>query len=222
VDRFRVGSRIPIDAADELAAEIEQAFPDLVVSRDDQALVATGHLPLLEGGVVFDRYLVEISILLNHAGVLPVLREVGGRIPREVDRHIENDGNACLFVPDEFWYRHPQGMEIVEFIKGPITAFLVGQSLVECGRPWPNGTRPHFGEGIVEFYSSILGTKDESKIRAFLDMLRAKKIKQPWLCPCGSGRRVGNCHLPVMTRLQERIPRARFKRSLDILERSST
>lgn len=190
-------------------------FPDLqMVERDDQ-LVLTGVYPLIDNGRVVDRY--HIEVLVPAGGPrdgIPVVKETAERIPWTPERHMNGDGSACLFVPEDFWYEHPQGMDLLSFLKGPVLAFFVSQSLIERGEPWPYGARPHGNEGIVDFYAAFLGTSDPARIKACLKMIIDKKLKGHRHCPCGSGRPLRDCHVSVLQRLRSRIPRDVAKASL--------
>ena len=122
--------------------EVEKLFPELRFIKRDQDILVTGYYPLFEDGRVYDRYAVEIKLPKELPGGLPVVREVGGRIPRDPDRHINiEDGVACIVLPDAFWNDNPDGISLLDFLNGPLRSFFASQSLVELGvpDPWPSG-----------------------------------------------------------------------------------
>lgn len=195
---------------------LEQEFPDLQLAERGEQIVLTGEYLITEKGRVLDRY--QIEVLVPRAGPrsdIPEVREIGGRIPWRADHHVFKGGRACLFVPDEFWYHHPNGMDLVEFLKGPVLGFFVGQSLIERGQPWPYGERSHGGKGVDEFYRTVVGTDRPACIKAYLEMLTVKKVRHGWKCPCGSNRKIGECHLRLVRDLRERIPRRVAQSSLN-------
>ncbi len=65
----------------------------------------------------------------------------------------------------------------------------------------------HGTEGIVEFYETILGTSEDKTILAYLGILKRDVIKGHWPCPCGSKRRLRNCHGELINELRTRIPK---------------
>jgi hypothetical protein len=206
----------------ELKELINWEFPELHFIERGDLLVLAGNFVIEEGGHILDRFKVEIFIPPGGPrSAIPVVREVGGRIAWTADRHVYTNGNACLFVPDAFWYEHPRGMDLVAFLRGPVRGYFVGQSLVERGEPWPSGEWPHGPEGIAAFYMSVLGINDHARIRSTLEVIEAKKIRAQHPCPCGSDRAIRHCHLGVFKRLRDRIPRAQIRQSLVIL-RSNT
>jgi hypothetical protein len=186
---------------------IEEEFPYLQFSSRDEWTVLAGTLPVVEGGRVIADYEIEICIPADGPrSAIPVVRETSTRIPREVDRH-NAYGVACLVVTDEFWYRHPTGMDLIEFLRGPVTSFFVSQMYFDLHGHWPYGQRSHYGKGVREFYAEILGTADPEIIGRFLGMIAAPEIRRNWWCPCGSKRRMRDCHHQLIRSLRERIPR---------------
>lgn len=206
------------EAYAEIKERISWEFPELHFIEFGDQLVLVGNFLIEEGGRVLDRFKVEILIPPGGPrSAIPVMREVGGRIPWTADRHVYKDGAACLFAPGAFWYEHPQGMDLVAFLHGPVRGYFVGQSLVERGEPWPSGEWPHGPEGIAAFYASVLGINGHRRIQSALEVIEAKKIRGQYACPCGSGRTIRHCHLGVLKRIRDRIPRAEIRRSLAIL-----
>lgn len=203
-------------AFEALRARVEVEFPYLHFGTDDGRTILTGELPIVTEGRILDRF--EIKVILPPGGPragIPVVREIGGRLPHGPDRHIEQNGDACLFVKDEFWYRNPDGMDLIDFLHGPVYAFFVGQSLVELGHEWPYDERSHGANGIVEFYAEIIDTNDTARIRKFVEAIAAKKMRNHSKCPCGSGRRIRDCHRTLLEKLRDRIPRKSAKDTLE-------
>ncbi len=199
---------------EELRKRLADTFPELHVVERDETIVIKGVYPLIDGGKVVDRYRIEIDLPKAYPKGTPILRETGGRIPRAPARHVDADGSACLFVPDQFCYEHPDGMDLIEFLNGPVLGFLVGQSLVERGQRFPFGERSHGAAGIIEFYREILGTSELRVIVAHVEILAAKKLRGHWTCPCGSGARIRECCHSSLVSMRARIPRSVAKRSL--------
>jgi hypothetical protein len=195
-------------------------YPNLHFHERDGHLILTGTFPIADGDRVLDRYQVEVAIPDSGPSTdTPLVREIGGRIPSDDADHHMTKGTACLFVPEDFWYRHPDGMDLLAFLNGPMRAFFIGQSLVERGEPWPWGTRPHGNEGIGDFYGEFLGTTDLARVKACVKLLVANKLRGHKSCPCGSGRKVRDCHLFTLQQLRTRIPRRMFLESLRRLRR---
>jgi hypothetical protein len=197
--------------------EVEGHYPQLhVVVTGDQVLVR-GTFPVIAEGVARDRYSVEIHLAKDHPRSLPVVREVGGRIPRTPERHINHDGAACVLLPDERWRVWPPGSTLLTFLQGPVHSFFLAQSLVERGDPWPFGQWGHGADGVREYYEALLHTADLQVICHYLQCLAAKEIKGHWDCPCTSGQRLRNCHMKTLIDLRGKIAPADAARSLRYL-----
>jgi hypothetical protein len=188
--------------------EVENTYPDLHFVRRDRSVLLVGQYPLFEGDLVVDRYKIEVELPTESEMGLPVVREVGNRIPRAAERHMDPDGKACIVLPDAFWYDNPVGMSLMDFLSGPVRSYFATQSLIEMGKPdvWGAGEWGHGADGIVEFYESVLGTRDRHVIWEYLKLLKHGVVKGHWSCPCGSGDKLRKCHLELVRDLQARIP----------------
>lgn len=187
-------------------AKVRRAYPNLHSFPDDQRVIIRGGFPVKVGATLLDRFQLAVTVPRGYPQVLPVVRETGGRIPCESDRHIEADGKACLFLEEETETYFPAGSSLLDFLQGPVNAFFVGQLHFEQFGTWPFGQRSHGPAGVVEFYAEKLGTQDRRAIVAAVDYLRYREIKGHWPCPCGSGKRLRDCHMPKILALRRTIP----------------
>jgi hypothetical protein len=197
-------------------------FPELHPYERGEVVVVSGIFPLVNGSKVVDRYRIEIELPKTYPKGIPVLREIGGRIPHDPDRHVGTDGKACPFLPDEYCYNHPEGMDLIEFLKGPVLTFFVCQGLVEMRQRWPpEAERGHGEKGIIAFYGELLGSEDRLVIQRHLEVLSANRLRGHWECPCGSGKRIRQCHWDRFEELRARIPASVARRSLEMISRTA-
>jgi hypothetical protein len=166
---------------------------------------------LANDGVVFDRFSIQITFP-DGAFKLPRIEECGGRIPRHIDRHVFGNGAICTEVPELTLLRGRYSL--VSYLDGPVRNYFLGQILVEQGQKWPFGEWDHGKPGLLQAYGEVLGVTDEEQIRRFLDCLGHKKVKGHWNCPCGTGKRIRDCHVDVIRRLQESVPPAIARQAL--------
>ena len=152
-----------------IRSDLRTRYPDLQLIEKGDAVYLRGSFPIVHDGQTLDRYQIEIGFPSDYPKSLPTVREVGGRIPRVLDRHvIPSNGNACLFVGEDWLLSVGREPTFVEFLEGPVRNFFLGQSLVEAGKPWPFGERSHGKKGVLETYGEWFGTKDEAAIARFL------------------------------------------------------
>lgn len=184
--------------------DIQAAYPDLRVILEEGTVFAKGSFPVTDDGETLDRFLIEIRFPDDYPESTPILREIGGRIPWHEDRHTNRNGDACPIVPEEWLIRLDRD-SILQFLEGPVRNFFIGQLLVEQGKPWPFGERPHGVPGLLQSYGELIGTTDKATVRRYLDYLCKTTVKGHWECPCGSKKHLRNCHQDTLTSLRQKI-----------------
>lgn len=203
---------------ERIKRDVEARYTDLRVIKEGDTVYIRGSFPVVHDGHTLDRYQIEVVFPSDYPRSLPKVRETGGRIPRVIDRHVyPRSGNACLFVEEQWLVNVGGEPSFLELLDGPLRNFLIGQSLVEAGQPWPFGERSHGIEGLLEAYGEWFGTQDEATIVRHLEYLSREIIKGHWECPCGSRKNLRNCHLDEVRGLQTRIPHWLARQALERL-----
>jgi len=200
VNLWRGESNVEIEAA--LAA----TYPTLQLFVENGKRIIRGAFNVEHGGQFLGVFQVEV--LLDETDVLglPIVKEVGGRIPRVPERHINRrDGSACLYLPEDLVMRTKEPFGIVAFLDGPVRSFFVGQLCVESGDPFPFGEWGHGVDGARELLLDLFGFDDLTLCVAFLDLLSRKVIKAHWPCPCGNRRALRDCHYRLVQRVRHRL-----------------
>lgn len=184
---------------------VSPAYPGLrLIVRQDQFKL-TGPFPLLNSGRIVDEYILEIEFSNQFPTTPPVVREVGNRIERIADRHIyPSTGAFCLSVPEEGQKIWKPGGNVLTFLKGPVTNFLIYQSYFEVNKKWPHGQWSHSLEGRLEFYQENLQTKDPKEIMTYLRLLAQPAIQWHARCPCNNGTIIQRCSLHRTRLIQAR------------------
>jgi hypothetical protein len=194
--------------------EIPAKYPDLRVIAEQGAVFVRGNFPVMDGPEVLDRFQIDIRLPADFPVSIPVLREVGGRIPWHGDRHVnQGTGEACPIVPEE-WLVRPERGTMLAFLDGPVRNFFLGQIFVEAGQPWPFGERSHGVDGLFEAYGEMIGISDREAIVRYLECLSKELLKGHWVCPCGSGKKLRNCHLVQLKALHTKMPVSTAKSAL--------
>jgi hypothetical protein len=202
---------------EKMKADVQAVYPNLHFHPGGDRVVVRGTFPIVHEGELLDRYLVEIELPSDYPNAIPVVREVGSRIPRSEDYHINRTGEACLFIPDERWLVYPPGTSFLEFLNGPVRNFFLGQSLFALTNMWPFGQRRHGADGIHEYYAQLLGTDELTLILGYLECLSRPVLKGHWECPCRSGERLRDCHRVQIEDLRTKISPAVAARSRESL-----
>ena len=194
-----------------LFEEIQQAVadlqPELEIKTNETYVLLEGRFVLSGMSGPFDFYDVKVRISPEYPIQEPIVFETGKRIPKEVDRHIfPNNENCCLGVWDE-WLLTSSDHSFQAFLTGPMRDYFLSQSHFEATGEWPFGERSHGNLGVLEAYCSLLDIEqDHAKACAYLRLLTYKEIKGHHSCPCGSGKKLRDCHRSELNDLQNRIP----------------
>lgn len=184
---------------------LSAAFPDLVmtVHCDDTGIVS-GRLSVAED---ID-YTVQMLVPVEYPKMEPILICKQDEIPWKIDRHVyEKNGVACLCSRSETRIHWPWGSDITAFISKLVHPFFVGQFYYDAHGKWPpTGERSHGKEGILEAFCELLselGNASESQIESFLRLLARKNTPHGHeSCPCGSGKRLRDCHKDLILQLR--------------------
>ena len=207
---------IPDALFSEVQDVVAQQQPELSISRTEKLIVLEGQFlvcgpdgPVDTPDGVFDTYNIQAGVTAGFPVEEPVVFEIGGRVPRIADRHVfPEDGNCCLGVWEE-WLLTAPDHRFETFLTGPIHDYFVSQTHFEINGTWPYGERSHGVLGVLESYSELLGVPQDVKIiRNYLRLLSRKKISGHALCPCGSRKRLRDCHRNEILKLSEVVPRS--------------
>jgi hypothetical protein len=172
---------------------------------------------------VLDRYKISINIPCTYPVDLPIVRETGGRIPREGKYHINDDGTACVFLPEERWRSFPVGDPFSTYLNIPLHNFFLGQTVYQKEGRWPFGEWGHGLEGIYEYYFWLLNIQDKNSVHRFLHILSKHNFKKHYECPCGSELLIRKCCIEKIRDLRLKISPDVAKKSIKILgDRDST
>lgn len=138
----------------------------------------------------------------------------------EIDRHIPSDGQACLGVHAEIRKHWPNGSNISVFIEKLVAPFLAWQTYFnafEKAPPW--GQRSHGVDGIFEFYSEILNRTIYRGLFDFIKLLARKTSpKGHEMCPCGSGKKLRDCHRELVYEVRRKLDWKDVEKDLGVIQ----
>lgn len=196
----------------EIVAALAAGCPSLRLAVEDGLHLIRGAFNVEHEGRFLAGFQIEILLDVKDVLGLPTVKEVGGRIPRAPERHVNADGSACLYLPDDLAVRCREPFDILGFLDGPVRAYFLGQAGVELGVPFPLGEWGHGAEGVRQLLTAVLGFDDIKTCIKVLDTLSGKVVKGHWPCPCGSNRKIRDCHESRLRQLHGRMTRstARF------------
>ncbi|HEB13008.1 MAG TPA: hypothetical protein ENI11_04980 [Actinobacteria bacterium] len=144
---------------------------------------------------------------------MPKVYEVGGR--KEViakkagftkleDLHFigNEDHSACLSATLDIRRLFPQGSTIDVFLEKLVAPFFYGLSYFEQHGKFPLGEYSHGSEGVREAYAKALGCDNLTLIIKSIQLIsKSDRLKAHRLCPCGSKKRICDCHPKILKSL---------------------
>jgi len=191
---------------DQVEAALTRLQPELKAVLIEGKIYIAGNFICYGKEGAFETYEIELLLQAGFPEVEPFVRETGNKIPRLADRHIyPSTGQCCLCVWQE-WLWKTRNPDFEEFLVGPLHSYFVSQSLFELTGHWPFGERRHDREGLDQALEEMLDTIPNASICAALATLSQAKVKGHIRCPCGSGKRLRNCHVVEIHALKDQLP----------------
>jgi len=194
-----------------------QEVESLREAYDDLHLRIKYHTAFVVGRLAFraqlgdmelhDSYEIEIQIPKDYPWCPPVTREVGERIPRDVNHHVYPDGSLCLGPPIEVLRSFRRKPTLLGYVKDVLVPSLFWHTYNERHPDRAFGAYSHGAKGIAQYraetdlattYYEIFGVRDISIVRHFLKLACQETIKYAIPCPCRSAKPLGDCHGPVL------------------------
>ena len=214
----------------EQMAEVQARHPNLDLQRnpDGQLWVrgAVGFSTTHNGRSVEDSYQLELQIPEDYPESPPYVFETEGRIPKDFE-HFMPAGNFCLEAPVEVRRRFAQHRNLWRFIDEQVVPFLFAYSYKRDFGTLPFGDRPHGIEGLLLYYIefSQVARGSAGTLQEFFDnsgipaMKLLKCLADAWApplmsCPCGSGRKLQDCHGPKLDELRPHLSQRQFEEEL--------
>ena len=186
-------------------------------------LVLVGNLDFTVNDEVTDSFRLEIILGTDFPKSVPRVTEIGARIPREGEFHINPDKTLCLGSPLRLHLVAAECVDFNKFAEKAIVPFLYGaaRKLRDGGR-FVNGELAHGNPGVIADYQELLGLDNPLRVVFALRYLATRRRHANKLvCPCGCKRRLGRCELHHrLNRLRALKPRSWYARHAKELETS--
>ena len=160
---------------------------------------------------VVDEYDIQIFLASNYPKAIPLVREVGGRIPKTFHK-LEAD-YLCLGSPTRLRLILVKSPSILNFVEQCVIPYLYSYSIFEHGGSLPFGELSHGPLGLREDFASLLGIDNDNDdaVLGFVKLLSMGKRQANKLpCACGSHLRLGRCHHRRLNALRNSLGRRWF------------
>lgn len=164
-----------------------------------------------------DRYSIRIVVPQKFPNELPEVSEVGNRIPRLADFHVNGDGTLCLGSALSLMLLLQEQPTLTAFVTRCVVPYLYAMSLkLDHGVDFVFGELEHGTKGLVDDYRTLFGLKEGAQLPLALKCLLLKKrIANKRPCPCGCGKRLGKCRFNAKIRhFRQVFPKAWLRKHL--------
>lgn len=176
---------------------VTDKYPSLSVTpnEDGYTLIGTITMSKTYNDVpLYDDYHLKIVVTSDFPEHIPSVFDINDDIPNDFN-HFLTDGSFCLGVFCDlrsFLDTHPS---LLCFIDEIVMSYLYSASYFRIYGTFPYGDRSHGAEGKLEAYRERYGT-DNDRILAYLLFYLIEEIpyRGHSICPCGSGKKIRNCH----------------------------
>lgn len=149
------------------------------------------------GGIeISDSYHLHIVVPTAFPREIPKVTEVGRKIPRDGNHHVNKDDNTlCLGSPIRLLKLVSEKPNLIGFTERCLVPYLYAISYkLQNEAGFPFGELAHGGQGVVDDYLNLFGLSSQEQVILTLESLgRKRRIANKGLCPCGCGRRLGIC-----------------------------
>lgn len=203
-----------------LKFELLRHYPTLQTEMFAKEMKVWGRFPVYAGSDLISVYQIEAYLSPDDPNQTPRFFETGGRIPRNLSRHVCNDDTLCLFTSEERHIHWPVGTSFINLLKGPVNEYFLSQFYFEKKGIWIFGDRGHGSNGPLEFYLEQFQIADREQGINFVNAL-CGIVRPDDKCPCGS-LRIGNCHYKKAKELQKIIPKNVFRSTLALIAKENS
>lgn len=188
---------------EEVIDEVICKYPSLSIANTETGIMLKGTLTLnaeYNGIPLYDEYEIEIDVPKGFPRVLPTVREVSNLIPAELN-HFLADGSLCLAAECELLDFANTNGTIIGYIDRFVMNYLYTASYFSRYGEVPFGERSHGIEGITEAYFDRYNCEKEDVLVDLLGLLLGiKRYRGHGICPCGSGKKLRDCHGKLILR----------------------
>ena len=181
---------------------IDNQYWELIESYPELRLEYLGGENRISGKLIFsanfqfqridDEYIIEVIIPDTYPDSLPTVREKGNKISR--DFHKYRDDSLCLGASLAIKLKFAKQPTLLGFIENCVIPYLYSYSYKCMYGYLPFGELSHGWLGVLEYYKDLFDINDVRTILRLLKILAHDKYKAHSRCPCGSRKRMRDCH----------------------------
>lgn len=178
---------------------IKEKYPNLVYKSENNTL---------EGNIEVNRKVNDeiikgcypVRIVFNK-DFIPYVYDIGGKINKKYS-HKYHDSRLCLATDIEQQIFINDKKSICKWIEKYVESYFISYEYYKRYGTYPFGQYSHGTQGILEFCCEYFELKNNDTNQKIIEYILLHTYRGHDLCPCGSNRRVRNCHKEIIIKCQ--------------------
>lgn len=183
---------------------VKEQYPLFNVLEHEKEYVFAGELGLdhiYDGVRMTGKFNLEITVSKDYPSQIPIVKEVSDRIDKDYP-HRYKDGQLCLASNFELKMYISQNANISSFINMYIIPYLYTYRYYEeYDGVYPFGERSHGIVGDLEYIKELFMVDEWKQVFDIIYFISYSSYRGHLLCPCGSGKRIRNCHSDTLMKV---------------------
>ncbi|MCC6181897.1 MAG: SEC-C domain-containing protein [Bacteroidia bacterium] len=168
-------------------------------------------------GVIQGEFDIGIIIPSKYPNEFPKLYELSKKIPRDIDRHIDKNGLACVEIEQNISIESKKGITIKHFIEKYVHRYFCWQLRYDAKDFEGLEEWAHYDKGTIQFYKEKLALDDLNIIALILKSLIENTLPgRNEMCLCPSGIKYKLCHERLVDEIQT-LGKMQFEKDLKVI-----
>lgn len=182
---------------------VKEKYPAFEISKRENDYIFSGELILNH---VFNdvrmtgKFNLEVVVPEDFPLVFPKVKELSNYIDKNYP-HRYTDGQFCLASDLELKMFFSHDTDICSFIEKYVIPYLYTYRFYEEYGVYPYGERSHGSMGDLEYLKDLFGVDNWRQVLNIMLFVMQSPYRGHLLCPCGSGKRIRNCHGEILKKV---------------------
>lgn len=182
---------------------VREKYPAFEISKRENDYIFSGELILnhvFEDVRMTGKFNLEVVVPGDFPLAFPKVKELSNCIDENYP-HRYTDGQFCLASDLELKMFFSQDTDICSFIEKYVIPYLYTYRFYEEYGVYPYGERSHGPMGDLEYLKDLFGVDDWGQVLDIMLFVVQSPYRGHLLCPCGSGKRIRNCHGEILKKV---------------------
>ena len=182
---------------------VREKYPAFEISKRENDYIFSVELILnhvFEDVRMTGKFNLEVVVPGDFPLAFPKVKELSNCIDENYP-HRYTDGQFCLASDLELKMFFSQDTDICSFIEKYVIPYLYTYRFYEEYGVYPYGERSHGPMGDLEYLKDLFGVDDWGQVLDIMLFVVQSPYRGHLLCPCGSGKRIRNCHGEILKKV---------------------